>query len=538
MAISFGGLATGLDTTSLIEQLMEAERTPLSRLETDKSYFNARLSALTQFETKLESFLTKIENLDSATDLQAKKTTLSSEDFFSATPDSEALAGNYQVEVVDLAQVQKSVSLGVADKTASNFGLGTLTLTVGDNDPVEIAIDAGNNSLEGIMSAINEADAGVTASIINDGTANPYRLVLTGEDIATNFSLTGNLASFNGDVTSLTTGGYADQEAKLFGSGTISLSTGHDITLSGENNSLADIRDAINLEMGTTGVSATIEADGDGDWKLVLAGGAIDSTNLTGGAGYDAPSFTTTQNAQQAHIRVDGIDIFSNSNTLTEAIPGVSLDLTRAEEGTVTNLSVDLDENAIKGLIKSFVSGYNDVVSFVTNQSKSEGSNAGILVGDSGLNNVKRRLQNMLTTPIEGSISSLSQLGLKTQKNGTLEIDDDTLTEAIQNDLAGVTKLLAGNDSVEGIATRLKSYLDDITDSTDGFFAGRKQSIESNVKRIGKSIERMEMRLEKREQNLFDQFNTLEQLISSMNSTSSYLSTQLESLENLWSYKR
>jgi flagellar hook-associated protein 2 len=538
MAISFGGLATGLDTTSLIEQLMEAERTPLSRLETDKSYFNARLSALTQFETKLESFLTKIENLDSATDLQTKKTTLSSEDFFSATPDSEALAGNYQVEVVDLAQVQKSVSLGVADKTASNFGLGTLTLTVGDNDPVEIAIDAGNNSLEGIMSAINEADAGVTASIINDGTANPYRLVLTGEDIATNFSLTGNLASFNGDVTSLTTGGYADQEAKLFGSGTISLSTGHDITLSGENNSLADIRDAINLETGTTGVSATVEADGDGDWKLVLAGGAIDSTNLTGGAGYDAPSFTTTQNAQQAHIRVDGIDIFSNSNTLTEAIPGVSLDLTRAEEGTVTNLSVDLDENAIKGLIKSFVSGYNDVVSFVTNQSKSEGSNAGILVGDSGLNSVKRRLQNMLTTPIEGSISSLSQLGLKTQKNGTLEIDDDTLTEAIQNDLAGVTKLLAGNDSVEGIATRLKSYLDDITDSTDGFFAGRKQSIESNVKRIGKSIERMEMRLEKREQNLFDQFNTLEQLISSMNSTSSYLSTQLESLENLWSYKR
>jgi flagellar hook-associated protein 2 len=538
MAISFGGLATGLDTTSLIEQLMEAERTPLSRLETDKSYFNARLSALTQFETKLESFLTKIENLDSATDLQAKKTTLSSEDFFSATPDSEALAGNYQVEVVDLAQVQKSVSLGVADKTASNFGLGTLTLTVGDNDPVEIAIDAGNNSLEGIMSAINEADAGVTASIINDGTANPYRLVLTGEDIATNFSLTGNLASFNGDVTSLTTGGYADQEAKLFGSGTISLSTGHDITLSGENNSLADIRDAINLETGTTGVSATVEADGDGDWKLVLAGGAIDSTNLTGGAGYDAPSFTTTQNAQQAHIRVDGIDIFSNSNTLTEAIPGVSLDLTRAEEGTVTNLSVDLDENAIKGLIKSFVSGYNDVVSFVTNQSKSEGSNAGILVGDSGLNSVKRRLQNMLTTPIEGSISSLSQLGLKTQKNGTLEIDDDTLTEAIQNDLAGVTKLLAGNDSVEGIATRLKSYLDDITDSTDGFFAGRKQSIESNVKRIGKSIERMEMRLEKREQNLFDQFNALEQLISSMNSTSSYLSTQLKSLENLWSYKR
>ena len=175
MAISFGGLATGLDTTSLIEQLMQAERQPLTRLENDKTYFNARSAALSQFEAKLESFLSKIGKLDSASELQAKKATQSSEDFFSATADSEALPGSYQVEVVDLAQVQKSVSLGVADKTAANFGLGTLTLTVGDNDPVEITIDADNNSLEGIMSAINEADAGVTASIINDGTANPYR---------------------------------------------------------------------------------------------------------------------------------------------------------------------------------------------------------------------------------------------------------------------------------------------------------------------------------------------------------------------------
>jgi flagellar hook-associated protein 2 len=538
MAISFGGLATGLDTTSLIEQLMEAERQPLTRLEKDKSYFNARLAALGKFEDKLESFLDKIENLDAPEKLQAKTASLSSKDFFSVTVDSEASRGNYQVEVVDLAQVQKSVGLGVVDKTASSFGLGTLTLTVGDNDPVDITIDAENNSLEGIMAAINEADAGVTASIINDGTANPYRLVLTGEDIATNFSFTSAMPSFNGNVTSLVAGGYADQDAQLFGTGTISLSTGHDITLGGTNNSLADIRDAINAETGTTGVSGTIEDDGNGGWKLELVGGTIDSTNLSGGTGYAAPSLSISQSAQQAHIRVDGIDIYSDSNSLTEAIPGVSVDLTKAEEGTITKLTVDQDENAIKGLIKSFVSGYNDVVSFVTGQSTAEGSGAGILVGDSGLNNIKRRLQNMLTTQVDSSVSSLSQLGLKTQKNGTLEIDDEILTEAIQNNLDGVTTLLVGDDSTEGIATRLKSYLEDTTDNIDGFYAGRKQSIESNVKRMDRSIELMELRLEKREQNLYDQYNALEQLISSMNSTSSYLSTQLASLENLWSYNK
>jgi flagellar hook-associated protein 2 len=104
--------------------------------------------------------------------------------------------------------------------------------------------------------------------------------------------------------------------------------------------------------------------------------------------------------------------------------------------------------------------------------------------------------------------------------------------------LDGVTTLLVGDDSTEGIATRLKSYLEDTTDNIDGFYAGRKQSIESNVKRMDRSIELMELRLEKREQNLYDQYNALEQLISSMNSTSSYLSTQLASLENLWSYNK
>lgn len=535
MAISFGGLATGLDTSTLISQLMQVERMPLTRLKNDKNYFNSRLSALGKFETKLEGFLAKIEKLDSATELQAKKATLSSSDFFSAAAKSEAVAGSYQVEVVDLAQVQKSVSQGVIDKTSQNFGMGALTLTVGTNEPVEIAVDSTNNSLEGIMSAINSADAGVTASIINDGTGAPYRLVLTGSDIATDFSLSADLATYNGDVTSLTAGGYADQDAQLFGIGTISLSTGYDITLGGASNSLADIRDAINLETGTTGVSATIEDDGTGGWKLALAGGTINSTALSGGAGYEAPTLTTTQNAQQAHIRVDGIDIYSASNTLTEAIPGVSLDLGKAEPGTVTNLTVKTDEAAIKSLIQSFVSGYNDVVGFVTSQSKTEGSEAGILAGDSGLNSVKRRLQNLLTTPVSGSISSLSQLGLETQKDGTLIINDETLTEAIQDDLSGVTTLLAGDGLTDGIATGFKSYLDDITDDIDGFYAGRKESIDRNIKRTEKSIENMEMRLDKREQTLFDQFNALEQLISTMNATSSFLTSQLTSLENLWS---
>ncbi len=78
---------------------------------------------------------------------------------------------------------------------------GTLSLTVGDADPVEIAIDAENNSLEGMMQAINDADAGVTASIINDGTSSPYRLVLTADEVAQAVTL---------DTSGLAGGTYAN----------------------------------------------------------------------------------------------------------------------------------------------------------------------------------------------------------------------------------------------------------------------------------------------------------------------------------------
>ncbi|HKL26008.1 MAG TPA: flagellar filament capping protein FliD [Desulfuromonadales bacterium] len=453
MALNFGGLATGLDTNAIVNELMQLERRPLTRLQTDKSWNNSRLAALDKFNSKLEGFLSKIEDLDSSADLQARKTTLSSKDFFSASAESAALRGNYQVEVVSLAQVEKEVSQGYADKTAGDFGTGKILLTVGDADPFEITINAENNSLEGIMQAINTAGAGVSAALINDGTVNPHRLVLTADEVA---------------------------QAVTF-----------------------------------------------------------DSSGLTGGT-YANPTFTQTQTGQQAHIRVDGIDIYSSANSIEEAIPGVTLNLTKAELGTNTTLTVDSDEAAIKKKVQAFVSGYNEVVSFVTQQSSIDGSSGGILRGDSGLNSIKRHLQNMLVSAVDndGSLKTLSQLGIETQRDGTVKLDDETLTKVIDENLDGLAGLLAGDGEIKGIATQVKDYLESVTHTTDGFYTGRKQSIDSNIKRIDKSIEQINVRLEQREKSLRDQFNALEQLVSGMNAQSTFLSQQMTMLNNMWSQKQ
>ncbi len=450
MAISFGGLATGLDTNSLVNQLLQMERRPLTRLETDKAWNSNRLAAFGQFNSKLQNLLAKVEDIVSAADLLPKKVGLGAEGFFKATATIEAMPGSYQVEVVSLAQVEKEVSQGYIDKAAKNFGTGTISLTVGTADAVNIAIDAENNSLEGMMKAINDADAGVTASIINDGTGSPYRLVITANEVA----------------------------------------------------------------------------------KPVT----LDASGLSGGTSAN-PAFTQTQEGLKAHVRVDGIDIYGTANTIKDAISGVTLDLAKAEEGTKTTLSVATDEAAIKKKLQAFVTGYNDVVSFVTKQSVIDGSAGGILKGDSGLNSIKRHLQDMLVSAGEGggSLKTLSQLGISSQKDGTLKLDDTVLTKAIQENLGDMAGLLAGSGDIPGIAAGFKDYLKSVTHTTDGLYAGRKQSIDSNIKRINKSIEQTNARLEQREKALRSQFNALEKLVSAMNSQSAYVAQQMTMLNNLWS---
>ncbi len=451
MAITFGGLATGMDTNAIVDQLIELERGPIKRMEADKLWFTSRLEAYTEFDAKLKSFLSKIEDLDSSEDLLQKTATVASEDFFTATASADAFSGtNYQVEVVSLAQVQKNVSTGFTDKTLDQFGSGILSFTIGGNTS-DVTIAAGEGSLEGIINAINDADIGVSAAIINDGTGNPYRLVLTGDDVGTGFTI---------DISGLSNAALLDPA---------------------EN------------------------------------------------------PVSITQEATEAHIIVDNIDIYSTSNTLTEAIPGVTLNLLKAESGTQTGMNVKIDEDGIKGKIQSFVDGYNSVVSFVTEQSVIDGSEGGILRGDSGLATVKRHLQDMLTTNIgsSGSFNYLSELGLETQRDGTLIINSTVLTSAIQNNLEDVETLLVGEDGVTGIATQFKDYLESNTDMFDGLLAGRKESIDSNVRRIDDRLDQAEMRLLKKEETLRARFDAMEQLVSSMNSQSSFLSQQMSMLNSM-----
>jgi flagellar hook-associated protein 2 len=446
MSFNMGGLASGMDTGAIVDALVGVKRAPLTKLEARKTSENARLTALKGFDAKLKALLAKVDRLETGRDLRSATTTASSETHLSVTAAGTATPGSYQIKVGQLAQVEKSVYQGVADKSAATFGTGTLQLNhSGLESAVEITIDESNNSLEGIRNAINakSGDSGVTASIINDGTGTPYRLVLTGKTVKD-------------------------------------------------------------------------------------AGITLDVSGLTGGeASFPEKDESVSRGAQQAIVQVDGVTIRSDSNTLNESIPGLNIDLKQAANAfdpenpdwngiATTTVTVATDNAGIQKKIEEFVSAFNDLVK----SSKDEA-----LAGDTGAQTVIRNLRAKFFSVEDGS--GLHQLGIKTEKDGTLAVDAAKLSAAVKDNLDGVQKLLAGDDeSSPGIADQLKESLASFTSPATGMLVGRQRSIETTLRRIDKEIVWGEDRLALYEEQLFAKFSAMEKLVNSMNAQGNYFSQQ------------
>lgn len=181
-SISSLGIGSGLDLNGLLEQLKDAERQKLTPIVQQQNSYEAKISAFGKLESALDEFQGAAAKLAAVKGFQAVSTDVSGE-AFTVSASTSAVPGSYQIEITQLAQAQSLASTGVADQTAE-LGAGTLTITVGtgaEAETMEIEIADGESSLEAVRDAINAQNGGVTASIINDGSATPYRLVLTSD---------------------------------------------------------------------------------------------------------------------------------------------------------------------------------------------------------------------------------------------------------------------------------------------------------------------------------------------------------------------
>ncbi len=194
--ISFGGIASGLDTQNIVASLVGLRRQPIFRLQTQKDSLNQGLSILGDLKTAVTAFGAAAEKLSSRNGFVAKGGTSSNEDAFTATATSFAALGSYAIDIQNLATAQRDVSQGFAEAT-TGVGSGTFSVTA-NGETTDITVNPGS-TLADLKDAINGAGAGVTATIINDGVDPAFRLVVSSNE-------TGSSGAFSLDASGLSGG--------------------------------------------------------------------------------------------------------------------------------------------------------------------------------------------------------------------------------------------------------------------------------------------------------------------------------------------
>ncbi|TXH77145.1 flagellar filament capping protein FliD [Thiobacillus sp.] len=469
MAIT-SSTTTALDVPTLVSQLMAVERRPIDTLNTQITSYQTKISSFGTLSGLVSSFQTAAQNL--GTTLQKLAATPSDPSVFSATAGSTAVPGNYTVEVSKLAQSQSLVAAGQASSTAA-IGNGTATT---------VTFDFGT---------------------IGGGT--------------------------------LTNGVYSGAAFTSNGNGTAS------ITIDSTNNTLEGIRDAINS--ASMGVTATIVNDGSGTpYRLALTSGSSGASNsmkitTSGGdgsigslLGYDpagTQNLTQTIAAQNADLTVNGIAITSASNTVSEAIQGVTLTLTNTTAAPAS-LTVARDTTAINTAASGFVDAYNALASQIKSRSAyaTNGSAGGALAGDGTLRVMQDQLRGIFNTPASGgTLTSLAEVGIAFQKDGSLSLDTSKLNSAISANFSDVTNLFS---SSTGFATRLADWAQSTLDP-GGLIDTRTQSLNKYVQDRNDEIDRLENQMTALQKKYTAEYTNLNLLLSRMNSTSTYLTQQLSS---------
>jgi flagellar hook-associated protein 2 len=332
------------------------------------------------------------------------------------------------------------------------------------------------------------------------------------------------------------------------GTGTLGIVTGgvtYNVTIDGTNNSVQGIADAINASDAGDRVIASVITTANGAATLTLtsrstgAANAIGVTQSGGDGGLAAlaypggASFTEAQQALDARVLIDGLEITSATNSISGVIAGVELNLIKAnEDGETTTLSVGYDQAAGQKAIEDFAKSYNSVVDAIKSVAGYDVNTkkGGPLFGDAGLRNLVFQMRRELGAVVQDAdtnMDMLSKIGLTMGLDGQMSVDGTKLGAALNTDFDAVGELFGAPEV--GMAAKLDKLLDPYL-QTGGVFDNRDASVKSSIADIDEQREALSTRLQGLQQRYLRQFNALDGLLAQLNSTSNFLAQQLSQL--------
>ena len=332
------------------------------------------------------------------------------------------------------------------------------------------------------------------------------------------------------------------------GTGTLQLSLGSasfDVNITSSDDTLNGIATAINAASDNPGITATVLQGSDGAHLLLTstqtgAANTIQVTETDSDGALSALTYSSTDTsnykqqspAQDAQYSISGVDGTSSTNTVTDALSGVTLNfLAPTPTGNTDTLTVRTDTATIQSNVQSFVAAYNNLVGTFNSLGSYDASTntAGPLMGDALLSGIKSQVQNAIYSVLNtgsSTYNSLASVGVTTNSDGTLTFNSDKFSTALSTSFNAVSQLFSGSS---GVITTLNSLITQNLGTT-GAVTSRSQTLVNKENALSKQSTDLQTQMTALTASLTQQYSALNTLLSSLQTTSAYLTQAFASL--------
>lgn len=542
--------ASGLPIDSLVTAQMQAEQQPITDIKTKISSYNTKLSAYSTLKSGLSTFQTAVDKLATAAKFNAQSVTASDATSISATANGTAVLGNYSVSVTQLATSQKLASPAYSSAT-DIVGTGKLTISFGttgtapasftanaDKTDITIDITSSNNTLSGIRDAINAKNASVSASIVNDGTGN--RLVITSKDTGEVNSLKISVADDDGNNTD--TGGLSalaydplasSNNMTQMTAAKNALLTVDGMSISKASNTVSDVIQGVTLTLkSVTSTSNTLSVGTDTDTIQSSVQSFVDAYNALNTSMRNLTKFVSAGSTSNGALLGDSTArniMVKLKSMLSASSPTATTYKTLSDVGVSmgSDGSLSLDSTKLQKAITNNVSDVAKLfspsatstdpqVTFLGSKDETASGTYAVNITQLGGNGVNAiGTINGVTANTTGSVLTgvigNGSYGLQLSVTGTATGSRGTVTFS------------------KGLAGELSSLLDGWLD-TEGALTTKTDGISSSIKDLNKKADDISAKLPAIEARYRAQYAKLDALLSSLQSTSSNLTSQLAAI--------
>ncbi len=471
--INFSGLISGMDTETLIQQIIQVESRRKTIWSTQQSQLTQRLSGLQALQAQLLGFQSAISQVTIQTAFKTATATSSAENVARVSATADAIPGTYLLEVSQLATNHK---IGTAAQASADNALGLSGSFVVNGKQVTVVA---SDSLRDIAARINNAKAGVTASVLSVSSSEHY-LVLTAHnsgavnaislnDLGSDSVLqslgliTGTTSIKNAVSNGVQSDKFADTSTaigtlmSLTGapSGTVQIN-GVDIAIDLNTDSLNSIASKINdAGAGVTASVVTVSENGTTRYRLQITGAStptfVDDGHILETLGVLKAGYgNELVQAKDAQFKIDNMSLTSSTNVLTNIVQGVTITLMDADATNPkkTTITITRDTGSIKEAIRGFVQAYNDTIDLIKKYDyfDTETYETGPLFGNPTVNALTSELMAIVSDTVAGTpsdMSMLAQVGITLDPTGSgkLVLKESELESALNNRLGDAEKL-------------------------------------------------------------------------------------------------